>query len=51
MSGLVDTLVDVLECMLLIVGTLLMLLGAVGLLRMPDVYNRMQAAAKTTTLG
>jgi multicomponent Na+:H+ antiporter subunit G len=36
---------------LLGIGVLFMLLGAVGLLRMPDVYMRIQAAAKTSTLG
>lgn len=28
-----------------------MLLAAVGLLRMPDLFSRMQAATKTSTLG
>ncbi|MEM7625370.1 MAG: monovalent cation/H(+) antiporter subunit G [Planctomycetota bacterium] len=32
-------------------GCLLVLLGAVGLLRMPDVYMRMQAASKASALG
>ncbi|MCM8746900.1 monovalent cation/H(+) antiporter subunit G [Thermomicrobium sp. CFH 73360] len=32
-------------------GALLMLIAAVGLLRMPDFYMRMQAAAKAGTLG
>ncbi len=32
-------------------GALLMLIAAVGLLRMPDFYTRMQAAAKAGTLG
>lgn len=36
---------------LLIVGVAFMFLGAIGLLRMPDVYTRMQAASKTATLG
>ena len=32
-------------------GSVFLFLGALGILRMPDVYNRMQAGAKTTTLG
>ncbi len=35
----------------LLTGALFTLLGAVGLLRMPDVYNRLQAGTKTVTLG
>jgi multicomponent Na+:H+ antiporter subunit G len=36
---------------LLLLGSLLMLLSAVGLLRMPDMYNRLSAASKATSLG
>jgi multicomponent Na+:H+ antiporter subunit G len=32
-------------------GSLFLFLGAVGILRMPDLYNRMQAGTKATTLG
>lgn len=35
----------------LLAGALLCLLAALGLLRMPDVYNRIQAATKASTLG
>ena len=35
----------------LLVGALFALLGALGLLRMPDVYNRIQAGTKAVTLG
>ena len=34
-----------------IAGSLLLFLAAFGLIRMPDVYNRMQAGTKATTLG
>lgn len=34
-----------------LVGSLFLFLGAMGVLRMPDVYNRMQAGTKATTLG
>jgi multicomponent Na+:H+ antiporter subunit G len=33
------------------VGVLFDLLGAIGLLRFPDVYNRLQASTKCVTLG
>jgi multicomponent Na+:H+ antiporter subunit G len=33
------------------IGVLFDLLGAVGLVRLPDVYNRLQAATKSVTLG
>jgi multicomponent Na+:H+ antiporter subunit G len=36
---------------LLLLGSLLMLLSAIGLLRMPDMYNRLSAASKATSLG
>lgn len=32
-------------------GGVLLVLAALGLIRMPDVYNRMQAGTKATTLG
>jgi multicomponent Na+:H+ antiporter subunit G len=35
----------------LLVGGFFMFLGALGLLRMPDVYNRIQAGTKAVTLG
>ena len=36
---------------LIIIGSGFSLLGAVGILRMPDLYIRTQAAAKSSTLG
>jgi len=36
---------------LALIGSLLMLIAAIGLLRMPDFYTRMQASAKASTLG
>jgi multicomponent Na+:H+ antiporter subunit G len=35
----------------LVTGSLFTLLAAVGLLRMPDVYNRIQVGTKAATLG
>ena len=36
---------------LMILGTLLLLIGAIGLLRLPDFYSRTHAATKPDTLG
>lgn len=36
---------------LVLIGALFLLLAALGLVRMPDVFNRMQAGTKATTLG
>jgi multicomponent Na+:H+ antiporter subunit G len=35
----------------LLIGAAFAALGALGLIRMPDVYNRIQAATKGATLG
>jgi multicomponent Na+:H+ antiporter subunit G len=32
-------------------GAVFLFLGALGILRLPDVYNRLQAGTKCTTLG
>jgi multicomponent Na+:H+ antiporter subunit G len=37
--------------LLLLIGASFTLLGALGLVRMPDVYNRIQAGTKAVTLG
>lgn len=34
-----------------LIGSIFLFLGAMGILRMPDVYNRMQAGTKATTVG
>ena len=36
---------------LIVVGLLLMLLGSIGLIRLPDFYSRTHAASKVDTLG
>ncbi len=35
----------------LVIGAAFMALGALGLVRMPDLFNRIQAGTKATTLG
>jgi len=36
---------------LLIIGIIFDLVGCIGLVRLPDIYNRLQAATKCVTLG
>ncbi|MGA1822385.1 MAG: monovalent cation/H(+) antiporter subunit G [Thermoplasmatota archaeon] len=44
--------VNVIIGMILIgIGLVFQLIGALGLIRLPDVYNRLQAATKSITLG
>ncbi len=46
-----STLVDLASGALLLVGSIFILIGGVGLLRMPDFYTRIHAAGITDTLG
>jgi multicomponent Na+:H+ antiporter subunit G len=41
----------VLVIVLLTIGSFFLVVGTVGLLRLPSVYNRMHATSKATTLG
>jgi multicomponent Na+:H+ antiporter subunit G len=43
--------IDVASWILLVAGGLFCIVGAVGLLRMPDFYTRVHAASVTDTLG
>ena len=42
---------DILGLGFIIIGVLFNAFGCIGLLRLPDVYNRLQAATKCVTLG
>jgi len=42
---------DIITAVLWIAGSLFALLAAIGVLRMPDVFTRMQASTKAATLG
>lgn len=42
---------ELLGAMLLVAGAAFLLFGGLGLVRMPDVFNRIQAGTKATTLG
>lgn len=42
---------DALALFFIIVGISFDLFGCIGLIRMPDIYNRLQASTKCVTLG
>ncbi len=48
---LVDPLREMLSLALLVLGVFFYFSGALGILRFPDVYNRIHASTKTTTIG
>jgi multicomponent Na+:H+ antiporter subunit G len=47
----IDTLANLVSWMLILAGSFFTVVGAIGLVRMPDVYTRMHAASVTDTLG
>jgi multicomponent Na+:H+ antiporter subunit G len=42
---------ETISAVLMLFGALLMLLGALGVLRLPDLYMRVSASTKASTLG
>ena len=42
---------EIIGNMLLIIGSLFLFSAGLGVLRMPDTYNRIQTGTKATTLG
>lgn len=42
---------DLISLILMIIGAVFMLLAAIGVVRMPDLYLRMSATSKAATLG
>ena len=46
-----QALLDIIGGVLLVSGTTFLMLGGLGLVRMPDIFNRIQAGTKATTLG
>ncbi len=42
---------EIIGVVMIVTGAFFLFLGALGVIRMPDVYNRMQAGTKATTLG
>ena len=49
--ALTDTPLNLIGAVLTLFGTMFLFLGALGIIRMPDLYNKMQAGTKATTLG
>ncbi|WP_078552737.1 monovalent cation/H(+) antiporter subunit G [Bacillus alkalicellulosilyticus] len=45
------SLIEIIISILVLLGGLLSLLGAIGIIRFPDVYGRLHAATKSATLG
>ncbi len=45
------TITDIAGAFVVGFGVIFLFLGALGILRLPDVYNRLQAGTKCTTLG
>ena len=43
--------IEILTATVMFIGAFFMLVASVGLIRLPDVYSRMHAATKATTLG
>lgn len=48
---MLETLLDVLSWTFFVIGSAMVLLGSVGVLRFPDFYTRLHAAGVTDTLG
>lgn len=46
-----DPIIDLLSWMLILTGSLFVIVGALGLIRMPDVYTRMHAGSIIDTTG
>lgn len=46
-----NILVEILVCVLLLIGGFFVLVGSLGLCRLPDVYTRLHAPTKATTVG
>lgn len=43
--------IDVISAVLILIGSLFILISSFGLVKMPDIYMRMSATTKATTLG
>ncbi|MCK4751874.1 MAG: Na+/H+ antiporter subunit G [Planctomycetes bacterium] len=43
--------IDITGYILIIIGVLFNVFGCIGLVRFPDIYNRLQASTKCVTLG
>ena len=50
-AAMVDYLIELLASLMIVAGSLFTLVGSIGLLRLRDVFQRMHAPTKATTLG
>jgi multicomponent Na+:H+ antiporter subunit G len=48
---MIDSMIDGLSWICLVAGSIFVLVGGIGLLRLPDFYTRLHAAGITDTLG
>ncbi|MGC9373646.1 MAG: monovalent cation/H(+) antiporter subunit G [Bacteroidales bacterium] len=46
-----DSTIGIIGAILVLSGSIFIFLGALGLVRMPDLFNRIQAGTKASTLG
>jgi multicomponent Na+:H+ antiporter subunit G len=46
-----DSTIGIIGAILTLFGSIFIFLGALGLVRMPDLFNRIQAGTKASTLG
>ena len=42
---------EIVGAIIVLIGSLVLLIASIGLVRMPDVYNRLQVGTKSSTLG
>ncbi|MBR3120218.1 monovalent cation/H(+) antiporter subunit G [Oceanobacillus profundus] len=45
------TVIEIITSIFILIGTFFTILSAIGVIRLPDVYSRMHAAGKSSTLG
>ena len=46
-----DSTLEIIGAIFVLLGSIFLFLGALGLVRMPDLFNRIQAGTKASTLG
>ena len=48
---MITTILDLITVVLLLIGSSFVLIGSIGLARLPDIFTRLHAPTKATTLG
>jgi len=46
-----ENILELTGAIITLIGSMFLFLGALGLVRMPDVYNRIQTGTKASTMG